>query len=461
MITSLVRRVVPFVALAGLLVGFMRPQQVPPAKADLWFHLRFGQEFLDGWSLQAPGNLGPFDTAHWIPTQWLPQVAMAWAADRWGLDSVIWATGVVVLVLVVALFATCRQLAAPLPAAMAVVLGTLAASPGFSARPQVLSYLFVVLTVAAWFATRRDGRARWWLVPLAWLWPMCHGMWPVGISISAAAVVGLALERRFTRAQLTRMAAIPVSSAVVATLTPLWFDTYRSLVTVGSRTAYFGEWGAPDFTTPPAAVLAVMAVVVIANGMRAKPTPWMHVALTALALAWSLYSMRTTVVGALILTPLLAIALARLVPAGDRPSRRERVALAATAGVACAVLWPVVASQPDKDVVPAWVDARLDAMAPGARLLNDWDTGSWFVYRHPDLSLVMHGYGDVFTDAEIERNHDLTNLAPGWDDQLAELDVDAALLVPDSPLGYTLERVLGWDVEQQDDDFVLLLPPQG
>ena len=40
---------------------------------------------------------------------------------------------------------------------------------------------------------------RWWLVPLAWLWAMVHGMWPVGIIIGLVALVGIALDRAVHR----------------------------------------------------------------------------------------------------------------------------------------------------------------------------------------------------------------------------------------------------------------------
>ena len=50
-------------------------------------------------------------------------------------------------------------------------------------RPQVLSYLLIALTVGAWLRTWDDGRLRWWLVPVTWLWAMLHGMWPIGIGL--------------------------------------------------------------------------------------------------------------------------------------------------------------------------------------------------------------------------------------------------------------------------------------
>ena len=61
-----------------MLAFIVRGQFMPHVRNDTWFHLRFGREFLEGWSLRNPGHLGVFDTADWIPTQWLSQMGMAW-----------------------------------------------------------------------------------------------------------------------------------------------------------------------------------------------------------------------------------------------------------------------------------------------------------------------------------------------------------------------------------------------
>lgn len=460
MITTLTRRVFPLLGLAALMVGFMWQQRVPPAHGDMWFHLRLGQEFLDGWSPRDPGHLAPFDSADWTPTQWLTQVAMAWGVERGGVTTVVWATGVVVVVIIASVYLTCRRVAAPLPATLAVTLGIVAASPGFSARPQMLSYLFVVVTLAAWLASSRDGRPRYWLLAIAWVWPMCHGLWPVGLSISVGMLAGIALERRFPPRVLVRLGLVVAGSVVASALTPVGLEAYRSLLVVGTRTEYFAEWGAPVFTSPTGAILAFMLVVVVISGLRRDALPWTDVVVVALAIAWSLYSLRTTVVGSLLLTPVLAATLARLVPAGDPVGRAERVSLGAMTLASCGILAVMLGIRPSP-VVPRWVDARLDEMPPATRILNDWDTGSYFIYRHSDLAWAMHGYGDVFTDAEIRRNFDLVRLNPGWKTEVRNMDVDMALVDPGSPLGYALQEVEGWTVEQSDERFALLTPPSG
>ena len=70
----------------------------------------------------------------------------------------------------------------------------------------------------------------------------------------------------------------------------------------------------------------------------------------------------------------------------------------------------------------------------------------------------MHGYGDVFTDDEIKRNKDIMVLNPGWDRDVELLDVDAALVHTDSPLGYALTQDTRWTVVEEDGDFVFLVP---
>ena len=91
------------------------------------------------------------------------------------------------------------------------MVAILAASPGMSMRPQVLSYLLVAVTTEAWLE-HAPTAGRWWLVPLTWVWAMCHGMWPVGIIIGAVALVGIALDRAVQRRDLAAARRGPAAS---------------------------------------------------------------------------------------------------------------------------------------------------------------------------------------------------------------------------------------------------------
>lgn len=461
MITTLVRRVLPVAGLALLLGALVRAQSRPPVGSDGYFHLRMGHEFLAGWSLHHPANLSPFDTAHWLPTQWLSQIAMAALEDQAGLVAVMWAVSVLVLVLALAVYVSCRLSAAPLPAALATVLACGAASPGLSARPQLLSYLFVVVATAGWLATLRDGRPRWWLIALAWAWAPVHGTWPVAIFIAVAALAGLALERRYSLRHLAVLGLVPLFSVVSVLATPLGTDIYRSLFAVGTRSEFFAEWGPADLTTPYAIALLAMFAIVLLTAVKRTSLPWGQLLLVGLAAVFAVSSVRTTTLAALMLAPLVANALQEFVPHAPRLQRREGGALAALLIVFAVILVPVASGHADDTVVPRWLDARLDAQPAETRILNDWNSGAYFLWRHPHLSLVMHGYGDVFTNDELTRNLDILRLRPGWDDQVEDLDVDLALVDPDTPLGYALTNDLGWSLVESDDDFALLAPPTG
>jgi hypothetical protein len=384
---------------------------------------------------------------------------MAWVESQLGVTGVVGAAGVVVVAIFALLYWICRELASPLPVVVSLTLTTLVALPGLSARPQLFSYLFIVVTLGAWLKTSRDARVRYWLIGVAWVWPMCHGMWPVGISISIAAVVGIALERESSLAHLLRLAIIPIASAAVSCLTPIGIDAYKALFVVGSRSAYFVEWGPPNFTSPQGATLAIMLAIVISTGLRSDPVQWLHVVLLLLALAWAVFSLRTTPVAGLIIAPLLGAAVQRCVPETGPTTARELIAVASVVLITCASMAAVLTTRVPPPTVPTWVDSELHELPDGTRVLSDQATGTYFLYRHPQLQLTTHGYGDVFTDAELERNVAITYLAPGWDDLVNELDADVALVNPTSELGYALEVHLRWTRLQGDEDFVLLAPP--
>ena len=235
-----------FLGVCGIVVRYSVDSDV---SADTYFHLRFGHEFLTDWSLRHPrqrhlarhpgvaadavvgpdGDGGP------------RAAASAWPAWRGtpARRSSCWP---------VAFFLSARRHTSGLAASLITFFSVLACQPALSGRPQVLSYVFVAVFTAAWLASVRDGRPRWWLVPLLWVWATVHGMWPLGIVIGLAAATGISLDRVHPLRARLRLFLVPVLGAVAAAFTPVGPGLYGAVLTVGSRAEYFYEWGPPDFT---------------------------------------------------------------------------------------------------------------------------------------------------------------------------------------------------------------------
>ena len=188
------------------------------------------------------------------------------------------------------------------------MLTLFACTPGMSMRPQQISYLLVVVTVSTWLRRARERPHAWLLVPLTWVWTMCHGMWPVGIVIGVVAVVGLALDGGRSRGPCAKLLAVPVLSAVASLLTPVGPGLFSAVLQVNSRSEYFYEWAPADFTRPYTSCSSDSSPSPWspASGVG---VPWFDLALIGLACLWALYSLRTVPVAACMAAPLAAAAL--------------------------------------------------------------------------------------------------------------------------------------------------------
>jgi hypothetical protein len=452
------RTVLAVLVVLGILVSLVANCARTLTNTDTYFHLRFGQEFLDGWSLRHPGSVSTFATRDWVPTQWLSEIVMARTEDWFGLAGVAWLSGFLEIALFATLYVVCRDRAEPLVAAAVTALALFAMQNGLSMRPQVISYLLVAVVVGAWLRTARDRRVRWWLVPLVWLWAMLHGMWPVALVIGAVAVVGLALDR-MPRRLLVRAAAVPVASAVVAALTPVGPELYTAVAAVGSRSQYFAEWGSPDWTSWDFGALALLVVLTVLAMWRRRHNAWTEIVLVALAAAFAVYSERTVPVAAAMVAPLLAGPLQDLLGRRTPVDRRERLLVAGgavAALVALAVAVPFTSADPPDQA--ASLDSALSALPAGTKVVDDWGQGGYVMWRYPQLDLMMHGYGDTFTTDELRRNTALIVLGPGWEESLHASGVRVALLRPWSKLAIVLEQQ-GWRTVTGSDAFVLLRAP--
>lgn len=480
MVTRLVRGVVPAVLLGVCLVVVALRQLRQPVNLDTFFHLRIGDEFLHHWAPWDPGTLTPAATRPWLPTQWLSQILLAETDDLGGLRAVLWLAAAVSVIYIAVLVRACLQESSLLVAAPLAAVTMLATLTALSARPQVVSYLLAVVTLAAWLRTARDGRLRWWLIPMTWLWVLLHGMWPVGIATSLVAAAGLVLDAApADRRRTARAFAVGAGSAVAAALTPVGPGAYGAVLLVGGRASYFSEWAPPNFTRMPAAALAGLLLLVVLVRLRRGRDTWTADLLLVTAVGWALYSNRTTPIA----TAMLAVLLARLLghaqrarsetviesavpdpgdapPGGTRRTPGARAAVAAAAAVTIAAAGGFAAVMPDPSPVePPWLAPTAAALPTGTPILTRIEFGSYLVWAYPRLDAAFNGYADAYTTAELDDIFTVQESADGWLDIVRRDGFDYALLPDDDALAYNLRELAGWRVLHHSDDVEFLVRP--
>ncbi|MFC5728370.1 MULTISPECIES: hypothetical protein [Nocardioides] len=451
------------VGLAVACVGASVAKQ-PFRAFDTYFHLRFGDEFRGSWSISDPGQPSTASTNDWLPTQWLAQVGLSLVSDSLGTTGLVIVFAALVSALAAGTYLLVRSWAS-LPAATIVTpIVLLACLPSVSLRPQMLSFLFATVVVASWAGVRRSRRVPWWLVPLGWLWAVCHGMWILGVAMSLVLAVAVCVERRAGRRETLLMLSVPAGMLLAVCLTPAGPRLIASVLLVNSRAEYFREWGPPDLASAvgiPVTLLLFTAVLLTA---RRGHLASVDVALLGLGTVFSLYSLRTLPLAAVVLAPLVGSELSRL--RAQRTVRRTalgRPELTVVAGLSTllVILAPLLPDSGRDEAAEqlAAFDARLEALRPGEVVLTDRVSGAVLLWTHPELDVPIHGYGDVYTDDELESYRVLVKVAPGWERTLSDLRPSAAVMPDDLPLTHALLQQ-GWSVTQQEQELLYLSPPE-
>ncbi|HEX2893541.1 MAG TPA: hypothetical protein VHO29_06010 [Marmoricola sp.] len=429
---------------------------------DTFFHLRIGQEFSHGWSLRHPGHFNRFASRDWLPTQWLTQIWMYRFEEWFGLGGVAWLSGLWFLGLAATLLVICRRHASPIVATAVVATTLLACRYGLSPRPQVLSYILIAIVVDAWLRTDRDGRPRWWLIPLAWLWAMLHGMWILGVVTSFVGAAAMWIDRSKTRKARWSFLGIPVGMAFAGAITPVGPGLYSAVLLVGSRSDLFTEWKPADYTQPPNAALAVMLVASVGLSLRSRRSTVIEIGFLLLTMGWALYTQRTVPIAAVTLAPLLAGQLALLTSPRMPMRRGEKATLTVIISLGLVVLG-FTAHRAGEVHEPSWVRPQLQALPNGTPLIADMAPAGYLIWRYQNVAPLITGYADMYTDRELANNRKLMALDPGWDEQVRRLDVHWALVDPKSAIAYALTHFEHWRTVGTSKYVVLLtdtvLPP--
>ncbi len=449
-----------FAAVAGgrVLAKAVAPMNDP----DTPWHLVMGHRFLTGTSLRHPGPMSPLGTEDWRPRDWAVQSVMAQFDSWFGLPGVAWLFGAAIVALAMVQYRNCRRRAGVTAALLATTLALVAGYNGYSARPQMVSFVFLAITLGAVLDTDRDLRPRWWLIPLTGVWALCHGLWFLSVVLQVTLVVGLLLDRRLTRRLAGRLALCGFGSLAAVAVTPN--GVYELIHPMGQTAVGVGfilEYAAPSRESPSFVMWLLLLTVVIVSWLRRGPRPsWVELLIVALAALLALEYLRTIILGTILITPLVASALEPWVGGIRVQPRRgvERGLMLGVSGLALAVLAlavPGSAQGVSSTMFPTSFDTTLDALPSSAVVFNDLGDGGYLAWRHPGLRIVGDGLSDQYAASWLSDWFGALDADPGWCQFLHRTGATWALLQKDSRLTAELEEA-HWVVAQEGQDRVLL-----
>lgn len=454
----LLRQVLP-----GLVVFLAVLRVVQPVRdPDTFWHLAAGDHLRGTWSFNGPDPFSTMSTQPWRLHEWLPELLMSVTQQVLGLPGVSWLLPLGVAAIALCLWLVLRREAPLLVTTVVLALAVVAMSGSLSLRPQLVSFVGVAVTTGAWLATRRDGRPRWWLVPLTWVWACSHGMWFVGVVVGLVAVVGLFLDGVARGRAALRLALVPLASLVAAAVTPVGPELLLAPFAVREYAQFVTEWRSPALTDLPfVAFLACAALTLVVWSRERRRTPWTEILLVGLATAFALLYVRTIAVGAAIVAPLAALTIARVARLHREPLARREVAL--TLGLAAAALAVAGLLAPSRGAQPGYgpndLDRQIAALPAGTVLCNDYDSGGWLIWKHPNVRPTIDGRAEVYAVSYVDAYMSFQSAAPGWQGVLARTGCRWALVPTDLAVSDALVRQARWTVAARGSTYLLLRSP--
>ena len=424
----------------------------------------------DAFSWTIPGQL-------WHPNSWLYDVLLHLADASAGRAGLAVAALLGVLVTGCGVAVAGSTLRAGAGATLVVgLLGSLVLAPWLSARPQVVSYglLLVTMTLTVRLVDRRGRRlavGAVGLFGLSALWVNLHLAALSGVIAATAGLAVLLVVRRREWRRLLPPSVLAVAAAALGcACSPLGGSVLTSaLATRDASTEFVAEW-APLWRAP---ALCQLTWGVAALGLALTLLAWRRVPQSTALAVWSggVAVLLVLGVGAARFSAMalvLALPAAAVWAAGTDWSAHPRLGtvrfLARGVAAALAAVYLVLAvvhlpdaGEPSGDIASR---ATVEAVPAGCRVLNEYDDGGWITYLRGDdgVLVAQDGRNDAYGADVLVRLQGLIDGAPGTFTYLAQHDVGCLLLAPDRPV-VAQARAAGWTQLAADHDRVLLVAP--
>jgi len=480
---SLLRKVFSFPVLLGaLLVGVVAGNLFLGLKAaasdsqqtarycifegDTWWHVSVGERILrthtwptsDSYSFTAQGN-------PWIADEWLGEVAMGASNLMGGLRGmtvleIILASAIILLLYGYA-YVKCRNAKAAF-AACAAVLPLIIIF--FNLRPQLLGYIFLLITLISLESFRQGRLKKLWFLPAVFLlWVNTHGTFALGFGVVAlywlSGVVNVRIgglrPQLWTGCERRHLEVVTLLSLLAATITPygtrLAAFPLRMALFQPVTMASFQEWKPPDFNGSFGKYFLVVLLFILVMHLVARMEYRLEeIGLLLLAVYGACIHTRLLVFFAMIAAGVLAQVFARYTPRFD-PAKDKlflNAALMALIAFGCIKLFPSRAEL--KRVVshgfPEGAVAYLREH-PSAGPMFDKEFWGGYLIREmgPRQKVFIDGRANLYEEAGVLTDYlNIISLAPDTPFLLRKYHIKSCLIEPHSPLAVFLGHSPGW-----------------
>ena len=475
---DLLKRTFYFPAMLGtMLVGAVfilgRYFAVDP---DVWWHIKNGQNILathhwpttDTFSFTVNGQ-------PWISMEWLGDILFATIARLGGLrglDALLIVLGGTIMVALYA-YATLRSGSSKAGFAAAAALLVLA-NGSFTLRPQMLGYLFLILTLIV-LERFRQSDSRWvWFLPLMFLvWVNAHGSFVIGmLAIGVYWLGGLAdfrvggiESRRWTSKQRIRLEIVFLLCLVALTITPygvqLALYPFHIASSLPIGVANVMEWQSMPFN-----ILGGKFFLFLLLGFMAAQTAFRftwrveELALFLFGAMMACFHVRFVLVFVPFCAPLLATVLARWLPRYERTKDQYVLnAILMTAAIAAMAWYFPSRAEMEKTVAERFPVRAVEYMRQrniAGPLLNSYGFGGYLVWK--DQKVFVDGRADPYErGGSLADYFYITHLKPGALRVLESYGIKSCLLESDEPLATVLATQTEWQKVYWDNLSVLFV----
>jgi hypothetical protein len=467
-------------------MGILAMAIVPSADTDTWWHLQAGKLIVeDGSILDQDPFSHTMQGEDWVYPGWIAQVVLFKIFDIFQFAGLNIFTGLMVLAAFLFIWPTLEG--DELLKSFVLILAAATSGVYWSARPQILSFVFTGITICLLERARRSSHRSLWYIPiLVMIWANVHGGFAIAFILLITYLVGDLIDLGLSivnggidtkiawtehRDFVITIVGVGLVSLITLSINPhgpqMILYPFKTL-SIGALQDYIAEWQSPNFHSLQSMPFLVMFMATwIALAISNRKITSIEIVIPVIFGLLSFTAVRNVGLFALATAPILSrhsenilqrISM-RKKPSKPLPEKVIKgvnlflfVFLGLMTFVKISTVLPIQTNlERIIEHIPISAFDYIEQQKPVGPIFNSYNWGGYLIWRlYPEYLAYVDGRTDLYGDEFLSTYLNIWLAGPGWDDELSERDIHLVIIEAQSPLAYALQGK-GWTMEHEDD----------